>query len=116
MADELIQADSKSVNTWHSDAEVVLVDVRETNEYEYEHIPGSLLLPLSFLDGDLFPQIDGKKVVFICQAGKRSSAAQKQVARAGVLNTINLIGGIDAWREAGFELEGTRFENLDYSI
>jgi rhodanese-related sulfurtransferase len=63
MADELIQADSKSVNTWHSDAEVVLVDVRETNEYEYEHIPGSLLLPLSFLDGDLFPQIDGKKVL-----------------------------------------------------
>ena len=37
MSDELIQADAKLVNTWQSAAEVVLVDVRETNEYEYEH-------------------------------------------------------------------------------
>ena len=116
MTDEFIQADATAVNAWYLNNEVILVDVRETTEYEYEHIPGALLLPLSFLDETLFPLTDGKKVVFICQVGKRSAAAQKQVANEGIVNTVNLIGGIDGWREAGFDLEGARYEDVDYSI
>jgi phage shock protein E len=116
MTDELIEANAETVNAWHLNNDVILIDVRETTEYEYEHIPGALLLPLSFLNETLFPLIEGKKVVFICQVGKRSAAAQKQVAKEGIVNTVNLIGGIDAWRDAGFNLEGACYEDVDYSI
>ncbi|NQV57169.1 MAG: rhodanese-like domain-containing protein [Rhodospirillales bacterium] len=115
MVDQLMEAEAKSVAEWHAAGEVVLVDVREVSEYSYEHIAGSFLLPLSFLDTELFP-ILGKKIVIICQIGKRAAAAQKQLAEAGITDTVCLVGGIDAWREAELELEGTRYEEADYSI
>jgi len=115
MDDQLPEADVNTVDQWVADGEVVLVDVRELSEYEYEHIPGSFLLPLSFFDADLFPKL-GPRIVLVCQVGRRSAAAQKQLARVGITDTINLIGGIDAWREAELELEGTRYEDTGYSI
>ncbi len=115
MADRLPEADARTVDKWAADGAVVLVDVRETGEYSYEHIPGSFLLPLSFFDVDLFPTL-GRRIVLVCQVGKRSAAAQKQFARAGITDTVNLTGGIDAWREAELELEGTRYEDAGYSI
>ncbi len=116
MTDELAEADARTVDGWHSAGKAVLVDVRETNEYMVEHIPGTFLMPLSFLDANLFPRIENKTVVLVCQIGKRSGAAQKQLAKVGIANTVNLVGGIDAWREAGLALEGTRHEDGDYAI
>jgi rhodanese-related sulfurtransferase len=97
-------------------SEAMLIDVREPQEYEFEHVPGSMLHPLSFLDPDLFPNITEKKMLFICGVGKRSAAACKQLAKAGFTNLTNISGGIDAWREAELDLEGTRFETHDYMI
>jgi rhodanese-related sulfurtransferase len=94
----------------------LLIDVREPQEYEFEHVPGALLQPLSFLDPDLFPNISEKKMLFICGVGKRSAAACKQLAKAGFTNLTNISGGMDAWREAELDLEGTRFETHDYMI
>ena len=90
--------------------------MREPQEYEFEHVPGALLQPLSFLDPDLFPNISEKKMLFICGVGKRSAAACKQLAKAGFTNLTNISGGMDAWREAELDLEGTRFETHDYMI
>jgi rhodanese-related sulfurtransferase len=96
--------------------DALLIDVREPQEYEFEHVPGALLQPLSFLDPDLFPAITEKKMLFICGVGKRSAAACKQLAKAGFTNLTNITGGVDAWREADLDLEGTRFETHDYMI
>ena len=49
------EVDAETVNRWLDDHKAVLVDVRETTEYEQEHIPGSVLVPLSVFDADLFP-------------------------------------------------------------
>ena len=114
-AEQLPEADVHSVDQWLSAGEIVLVDVREVHEYAFEHIPGSFLLPLSFVEAELFPDM-GRKIVLICQVGKRSAAAQKQLAKVGVTDTINMIGGINAWREAELELEGSRWEDADYTI
>ena len=113
---ELPEVDAETASGWMEAGEAVLVDVRETNEYEYENVPGSLLLPLSFFDADLFPPIDDKKLVFMCAVGKRSAAVQKQLAKAGFTNLFNLTGGIDAWKKAGLETQGGKFESLDYNI
>ena len=108
--------DAATARTWMDAREAVMIDVRETSEFEFENVPGSLLLPLSFLDPDTFPPITDRKVIVICAMGKRGEAARKQLADAGLPNIHNLVGGLDAWKKAGFETQGGRYEALDYTI
>ena len=98
------EADALTVRGWLKAGEIVLVDVRETAEYEQEHIPGSVLCPLSVFDAELFPEIPEKNVVLHCAIGKRSAAA-KQLINLGRTRVINLQGGIKAWKEAGCPTE-----------
>ena len=65
---------------------------------------------------DTFPPITDRKLIIMCAVGKRSAAAQKQLADSGIANLYNLTGGIDAWKKAGFETQGGKFEALDFSI
>jgi len=102
---EVPEADALTVRGWLDAGEIVLVDVRETSEYEQEHIPGSVLCPLSVFDSDLFPEIPEKIVVLHCAIGKRSAAAAKQLIGTGHTRVINLRGGIKAWKESGCPTE-----------
>lgn len=85
--------------------EVVLVDVRETSEYEVEHIAGSLLLPLSSFDPEVFPSIPGKRVVLHCAVGKRSEAAGRMLLKEGHERIVHMTGGLEAWKADGFPTE-----------
>ncbi len=102
---ELEEIDVETVAEWLTTGEALLVDVRETSEFEQEHIPGAMLVPLSMLDPDTFPRITIKKLVLHCAIGKRSAAAAKQLIQAGHVPPINMAGGLKAWREAGLETE-----------
>jgi len=102
---ELEEVDAVTVSGWLASGEALLVDVRETSEFEQEHIPGAMLVPLSVLDPDTFPRISIKKLVMHCAIGKRSAAAAKQLIKAGHVPPINMTGGLKAWREAGLETE-----------
>ncbi len=112
----LPEIDAATAKAWLDAREAVLLDVREANEFEFENVPGSLLLPLSFLDADTFPPITDRKLIVMCAIGKRSAAAQKQLAASGVPNLYNLAGGIDAWKKAGHDTQGGKYEALDFSI
>lgn len=112
----LPEIDAATAKDWLDGREAVLLDVREAQEFEFENVPGSVLLPLSFLDPDTFPPITGHKVILLCAVGKRSVAAQKQLARAGFDNLYNLVGGLDAWKQAGYETQGGKYEAMDFSI
>lgn len=112
----LPEIDAATARAWLDAREAVLLDVREANEYEFENVPGALLLPLSFLEAACFPPITDRKVVVMCAVGKRSAAAQKMLAMAGIGNLYNLIGGIDAWKQAGYETQGGKYEAVDFSI
>ncbi len=95
-----------TVYRWLENNEAILVDVRETSEYEQEHIPGSLLSPLSTLDPKRFPRIEAKKLVLHCAIGKRSAAAQIQLWKTGYQPpAINMTGGLRAWKDAGLPTE-----------
>jgi len=103
---EIPEADAETVSRWLDENEAILVDVRETSEYEQEHIPGSMLVPLSVFNPDRFPRITGKTLVLHCAVGKRSAAAALQLRKAGYLPpAINLTGGIRAWKDAGLHTE-----------
>ena len=112
----LPESDAATAKAWMDQRDAVLLDVREANEFEFENVPGSVLLPLSFLDADTFPPITDRKLIVMCAIGKRSAAAQKQLAASGIPNLYNLTGGIDAWKKAGYETQGGKYEALDFSI
>jgi rhodanese-related sulfurtransferase len=78
---------------------IVLVDVREPQEYVNERIHGALLFPLSTFDPAALP-VDDRPVVLHCGSGKRSATAVAKCIAAGVPVTTHLKGGILAWKHA----------------
>ncbi len=98
-------ANVRQIRDWLDRNEIVLVDVRETSEYEQEHIAGALLLPLSSFDPEVFPSIPGKKLVLHCAVGKRSEAAGKMLLKQGHEKVVHMTGGIEAWKSAGYPTE-----------
>ena len=98
-------ADVKQIKDWLDRNEILLVDVRETSEYELEHIAGALLLPLSSFDAEVFPTLPGKNIVLHCAVGKRSEAAGKMLLNEGHDDIVHMTGGMDAWKAAGYATE-----------
>ncbi len=112
----LPEVDPRTALDWQRAGEAVILDVREASEYEFENIPGSVLLPLSFLDPARAPAIFGRTVVVVCAMGKRGATAQKQLSAFGLTGIHNLRGGLAAWKAAGLEVQGGKYEALDYTI
>lgn len=102
---QVVDIEPAELDCWLRAGDVVLVDVRETAEFEHERIPGALLMPLSFLEGARFPHIPGRKVVLHCAVGARSAAAGKMLLQAGHSHVMHLKGGLKAWKAAGFTTE-----------
>lgn len=82
---------------------VVLIDVREPEEYADHHITGSLNVPLDQLSAWIkaWPDDDAREVLFICRSGNRSARAT-QLARQMGLNAKNVAGGTTEWSAAGY--------------
>lgn len=95
----------ETVAHWLIEGEVVLVDVRETREYDLEHISGALLLPLSSFEANVFPVLTGKPLVLHCAIGKRSAAAARMLLGAGHHRVMHMEGGLTGWKAAGFPVE-----------
>lgn len=75
-----------------------LIDVREPEEYDYCHLPGSRLIPLGELAGRVSEIPADGPVVLICHHGVRSGQALRYLSqRHGYQNLLNLRGGIHAW-------------------
>ena len=79
--------------------DLVLVDVREPNEYEINKIPGSVLIPKGeFLNGSALERLpDDKQVVLYCKTGVRSAEALAIVKGAGYADAVHVGGGVVAW-------------------
>ncbi len=80
---------------------VLLIDVREPEEYASERIAGALLFPLSTFDPAALPDDESRRVVFHCGSGKRSLAAAERRLAAGQLHAAHMGGGLAAWKAAG---------------
>ncbi len=82
---------------------ILLVDVREADEYAAGHIAGALFNPLSRFDPSKLPTpAEGQKVVIYCRSGRRSVTAMEQARLAGRRDAnTHFGGGILAWLNAG---------------
>jgi len=104
--DAIPEVAPQTILAWLEAGDIVLVDVRETVEYEADHIAGALLCPLSTFEAEHFPVFPGKRVVIHCAVGKRSAAACKQLRQVDYPNeVVNMAGGIAAWKDDGCPTE-----------
>jgi hydroxyacylglutathione hydrolase len=95
------QLDPKTVD----ESARVIVDVRGQTEWDEGHVPGA---KHAFL-GDLLAQLDDVSattpIVTYCGGGSRSAIAASLLQAAGFVDVANMKGGMDAWREAGLEVD-----------
>lgn len=79
--------------------DVIILDVREQEEYDSGHIPGAVLLPVGTIDEDtaaeVIPEKDSILLVY-CRSGNRSRTAASNLAELGYTN-IYEFGGINTW-------------------
>lgn len=79
--------------------EVIILDVREQDEYDGGHIPGAVLLPVGTINEEtaagVIPEKDATVLVY-CRSGNRSKTASSTLAELGYSN-IYEFGGINTW-------------------
>ena len=79
--------------------DVIILDVREQDEYDSGHIPGAVLLPVGTIDeetaAEVIPEKDSTVLVY-CRSGNRSKTASSALAGLGYTN-IYECGGINTW-------------------
>ena len=80
--------------------EVVLIDVREPDEYVEAHAPGAILIPLATIPDSLDRLPSDQVIHVICAAGGRSARAV-EFLRANGFDAINIAGGTGAWIQSG---------------
>lgn len=79
---------------------VVLIDVREPEEYQVARIEGAHLIPMRTVPANL-QSIEGMSdeadVVVFCHHGMRSLQVANWLREQGVVNSTSMAGGIDRW-------------------
>jgi rhodanese-related sulfurtransferase len=82
---------------------LILVDVREDNEWAKGHLPGAVHLGKGVIERDIEQQVPdaGAKLVLYCGGGFRSALVADNLQKMGYSNVESMDGGWRAWTEAG---------------
>lgn len=89
-----------TVRQWQlENREFVLLDCREQDEFDFVHLPGCVLLPMSEIGGRLpeLNELQTQTVVVYCHHGVRSSRVAQWLSSNGFSEVYNMAGGIDRW-------------------
>jgi phage shock protein E len=100
-----VDVDAATVQSLRQRSDVMLIDVREPDEYQAGHIPGAVLWPLRDLPQHLGEVPKDKTVIAVCRSGNRSGKATDFLRQTGFDNVHNMQGGMIAWEKAGYEVE-----------
>jgi rhodanese-related sulfurtransferase len=81
---------------------IILVDIREPDEFARIHIKGALSQPLSGWEEAHLSIDPAADVVFMCRSGMRTAGACKRLSARVTGDAFVLGGGLNAWEKAGF--------------
>lgn len=80
---------------------VLLIDVREADEYAAGHVPTAISIPLSTVQDRVDEFRHEGTVYVICQSGGRSMRACQYLADFDIENLVNIAGGTSGWLALG---------------
>ena len=92
-----------------SHPETLIVDIRETHEYDTMHVPDSVNIPRGILENacewdfeETEPELvtaREKPVVLVCRSGSRTTLAAYTLQQMGYENVISLKTGLRGWSD-----------------
>jgi rhodanese-related sulfurtransferase len=90
---------------------MIILDVREREEFEAEHIPDSILCPLSQFDlqaPGILKHIKNEEVIIMCRTGNRAKMAVNELKKhdSDHLTFKTYDGGIQKWKSEGKPVKG----------
>ncbi|MFC0820463.1 rhodanese family protein [Moraxella marmotae] len=89
----------------------MLIDIRSSDEFARQHIPGAVCMPIDSLDAS---QLQGNSVViFHCLSGMRTAQnADKITGCTANCTTYIMDGGLQSWQKAGLPTEIDRSQPI----
>src|SRR3954471_19152152 len=82
---------------------VVVLDVREADEYDQGAVPGALHIPRGHLESQVESKVTDKSapVVIYCAGGTRSAFAAETLGFLGYTDVVSVAGGFNQWKNEG---------------
>jgi rhodanese-related sulfurtransferase len=83
--------------------EAVIVDVREKDEWDEEHIPDAVHMSRGTIELDIEEKVPDTNAMIICHCGGggRSALAAESLQKMGYKNVRSMAGGFKAWKAVG---------------
>jgi rhodanese-related sulfurtransferase len=83
--------------------QAVIVDVREKDEWDEEHIPAAILLSRGTIELDIEEKVPDTNAMIICHCGGggRSALVAESLQKMGYKNVRSMAGGFKAWKASG---------------
>ncbi len=103
--------------------ELIVLDIRESDEFEMMHIKGSIHVPRGVLEGacvwnydDTIPklaQARDQNIVVVCRSGNRSALAALTMQQMGFKQVRSLKLGIKGWNDNDIEMLNNQGDIVD---
>ena len=83
--------------------EAVIIDVREKDEWDEEHIPDAIHMSRGTIELDVEEKVPDTNAMIICHCGGggRSALAAESLQKMGYKNVRSMAGGFKAWKAIG---------------
>jgi len=105
--------------------DVFVLDVRTPDEFNSSHIKGATLIPVSNAFGSnlssdrllkaRIDEVPQKKILVYCRTGRRSDTAGIMLVNAGYSQVYSMVGGINAWIDAGYPVVSSEDQGAEDS-
>jgi rhodanese-related sulfurtransferase len=109
-----------------ADPGLLIVDIREADEYAAGHIAGSLLVPRGILEtscdwgySDTIPalaQARNQPVVLVCRSGNRTALAALTLQQMGYQQVFSMKTGVRGWNDFELPLVDAQGEQVDIDL
>jgi hydroxyacylglutathione hydrolase len=99
---QLRQISVEELSSLRHDLQVL--DVRDQGEWDEGHIKGAIHIPYYFIEQQVQELEASQPLAVTCASGQRSTIACSLLQRHNFTELFNIVGGMDAWKNAGYEL------------
>lgn len=84
--------------------DMLILDVREYDEFRAGHLPGAVNVPMETLDEKIKDFSKDKMTIVYSRTGRRSYIASEKLNGNGFAKVRNLLGGIAIWGRKGYSV------------
>lgn len=97
----LNKIDAEKAKALLDSGKALLIDIRESDEFAREHVPGAHHVPLSGFNAADFTDEHDRIAIFHCASGARTAEAAPKILASSFAEVYQLNQGLAGWKKAG---------------